>query len=244
MASVAGILLVFVAALLLRIDRGSWPHWWTFGVIPLLLTGLGGLLRFESIVKRYWHHDAPSWAHRIVRMTETATPFGPRFSVSRSPYSGDPYSYLLCAREDRGFYDAHVREPVFPFVVRAFLHLTGDQEIAVSFASAFFSTLTIAAIYALGAILSPHVGCLSAFFWAFEVQVADFSSEGWRDDTFTFFVVAFCFFLLRLWARPGRGVAVASGVVAALACLTRLSALSFVLPGLAVIVFGRGALAR
>jgi hypothetical protein len=40
-------------------------------------------------------------------------------------FEGDPFSYLRFAREMVGFYDAHVREPLFVWTTRLFLGLTG-----------------------------------------------------------------------------------------------------------------------
>ena len=56
--------------------------------------------------------------------------------------------------------------------------------------------------------------------------------DGWRDDTFTAALLFALWGLLRLRADPRRGTAVAAGILCAIACLTRITALSFVVPGL------------
>ena len=50
----------------------------------------------------------------------------------------------------RSFYAAHYREPLFPFIIKIFLALLNDQDVAVSFASGAFSVLSVVATYLLG----------------------------------------------------------------------------------------------
>ena len=63
------------------------------------------------------------------------------FSFAAARMRGDPFGYLAFAREGRGFFDAHVREPVFVESARVFLWLAGDRDIGLNLASAFYGTL-------------------------------------------------------------------------------------------------------
>jgi 4-amino-4-deoxy-L-arabinose transferase-like glycosyltransferase len=149
-------------------------------------------------------------------------------------YISDPYTYLQYAREMRSFYAAHRREPVFPFVTKIFLRLLDQQDVAVSFASASFSVAAIAATFLLGAYASSYwVGIGAAIAMAVEYDVITWGAGGWRDDAFTFAVVLFAYATLRFARDPSGRHAVAMGAVAGLACLVRITALSFVLPGFA-----------
>ena len=105
-----------------------------------------------------------------------------------SEFEGDPFSYLRYAREMVGFYDAHVREPLFVFATRVCLGLPSQQDVAVGCASAFFSTLAVPAVFLLGArACSRRVGLAAAALFAIEPDVVRLSAEGWRDDAFALF---------------------------------------------------------
>src|SRR6185295_5980768 len=72
---------------------------------------------------------------------------------------------------------------------------------------------------------------------AVERQLIGLGVEGWRDDTFAVFVVATAAALLCLREAPSRRTAVLAGVVCAGALLTRITALSFVVPGLLAVAW-------
>jgi len=210
----------------------SWPGWWLWLAVPVLLAVCAGALRFEALVERYWLVDAPAWALGAAEEIASLRPVKLRWLTELDPYRGDPFGYLWAAREPRGFYDAHVREPVFVFATKLFLWLTGGQDIAVNLASAAFSVLAVVAVYFLGAsAFSSTVGFLAALLFALERQVITVSVEGWRDDAFTFFVVLSCLSLLKLSTAPTRWRTLGAGLTSGLACLTRITSLSFLLPG-------------
>jgi hypothetical protein len=80
-----------------------------------LVVTLGGALRFEALVTRYWEpQGAPSWALQTRDVLTSLHPRSFTFAAQPKPYAGDPFSYLRFAREGRGFYDAHVRERSSP----------------------------------------------------------------------------------------------------------------------------------
>jgi hypothetical protein len=61
--------------------------------------------------------------------------------------------------------------------------------------------------------------------------------EGWRDDVFMAMVVLSAWAFVRCRHKPSIAYALLLGVTTAGACLTRITALAFVLPGLAWLVF-------
>jgi 4-amino-4-deoxy-L-arabinose transferase-like glycosyltransferase len=141
------------------------------------------------------------------------------------------------------FYQPHVREPVFLALTRGALVALDDQDVAVSVASLVGSTLAIFAIYLLGAeLFSPVVGLLAALLTAIEFDMVAWAPEGWRDDTYMTTVLLAMWALLRVRARPSFATATVAGVLCGIACLTRVTALAFVVPGLAWILIERSTL--
>jgi 4-amino-4-deoxy-L-arabinose transferase-like glycosyltransferase len=154
------------------------------------------------------------------------------------PYAGDPYGYLRQAGKERRFYEGSVREPLFVFLVKIGLFFTGGADHGVSVASASSSVLLCLATYLLGSYaFTPATGLVAATLMAVEQYVVGLSVEGWRDDTFALLVVLWTYLLLRFRDRMSWGRAVTAGVVAGAACLTRITALSFILPGYAAVFF-------
>jgi hypothetical protein len=150
---------------------------------------------------------------------------------------GDPINYIRFAREMQTFYQPHVREPVFLASTRGFLLVLDDQDIAVSFASAAASMLAIFGVYLLGAaVVSPAAGVVAALLMAGEYDLITWGVDGWRDDTFMAAVVFAAWAFVRLQRRPSFGGALLAGAIAGLACLTRITALSFVLPAFALLL--------
>ena len=225
-----------------RSARASPRPWNRFavlaGVFAVLITIYGGLLRFEALQGNYGRLPQPGWSHTLaeygVPLARALRPDAVRWRPVETPYAGgDPQNYLRFAREMTHFYQAHVREPVFLALTRGYLWLTDGSDIAVSFASATGSTLAILATFLLGAAaVSRWVGLAAAAALAIELEAIAWSVDGWRDDTFMLFVALTAWAFVRLHRRPSPGTAVVAGIAAAGACLTRLSALSFVLPAL------------
>jgi hypothetical protein len=220
------------------------PDLWrvTSIVLAVVITAYGGLVRLDALVERYGTVDHPGWAHVLTRgATRWAAPMKPAAHQWRripQPYvGGDPINYLRYAREMRTFYQPHVREPVFLAWTRGFLWLLSDQDIALSFASAAASTLAIAGACLLaGALVSPFAGLVAALLMATEYELITWAPDGWRDDTFMAAVVFAAWAFVRLHRRPTFGNALLAGATAGIACLTRITALSFVLPALLVVV--------
>lgn len=216
------------------------PSWIS---VPALLAAVvlayGAALRVEALACKY-PAGAPAWTRALAPWLQDLHPRALRFTPPEYPYLGDPFGYLRLARETPHFYDASVREPVFVFLTKAWLPVVGGADIAVSLASMTGSLLLVWATYLLGArAASPWTGLLAAAALAIEREVVTQSVDGWRDDTFAAMAVFATWGLLRLREHPSHGNAVVAGVLAGLACLTRITSLSFLVPGLiAVFLFG------
>ena len=218
-------------------------------LIPILvltaITLFGALLRLDSLTVKYGWLEHPAWAVRVEQtllpvsraLRPAAVPWG---HVDKPYVGGDPANYLRFAREMRHFYQAHVREPVFLALTRFMLWVMGDSDIGISYASLLAGTLAIVATYLLGsAAHSKAAGLIAAAALAIELDAITWASDGWRDDTFMLFVALSAWAFVRLMQDPSWKWGVAAGVIAAGACLTRISSLSFVIPSLLWIALRR-----
>ena len=203
------------------------------GLAVVLAYGI--FLRFDAITLKYGPVSSPGWLHDLqsTRARDSALrPAGMTWDRVEGRYISDPYTYLIHAREMRHFYGASPREPVFPAATRAWLFLLGNQDVAVSFASATFSVLLILATFLLGReAFSPVVGLAAAALTAIEYDFVTWGVSGWRDDAFACGVVLSACAMLR-YARTGSpAAALLAGFVGGLSCLVRITSLSFLAPG-------------
>ena len=211
--------------------------------LAVLITLLGALLRLDAFCGKYGRLDHPGWAffltHEVADVASRLRPASVHWTRVLQPYVGaDPINYLKYAREMTTFYQPHVREPVFLAITRVSLHLLDQQDAAVSLASAAGSTLAIFATFLLASeLVSPLAGLFAALLAAVEYDLIAWSVEGWRDDVFMAGVVFTAWALLRFRRRASFSNAVLVGVTAGLTCLTRITALSFVVPALAWVAF-------
>jgi 4-amino-4-deoxy-L-arabinose transferase-like glycosyltransferase len=170
----------------------------------------------------------------MVPIAKSLHPASMRWNRVSNPYvGGDPINYLAYAREMTTFYQPHVREPVFLAMTHGALWALDGQDAGVSLASAVGSMLAVFATYLVGAaLMSPIAGLLGALFMAIEFEAIAWAPEGWRDDTFTAMVLFVAWALLKLRAHPTFANAILAGVLIGVACLTRLTAFTFIIPAL------------
>jgi len=224
-------------------------HRLTAGLIVLVVI-YGAFLRFDAITLKYGPVVRPAWLRAVQQTRATQSvlrpdgltwdpvPKYPHKEGDWTQYAGDSYTYLQYAREMRSFYGAHYREPVFPFATWVALQLLRNQDVAVSFASAAFSVLAIFATYLLGAYaFSRWVGLGAALAMAVEYDLISAGVIGVRDDAFVCAVLLTAWAMLRYSRDPSRGNAIGVGVAAGIACLTRVFAALFIVPGLAFLLF-------
>lgn len=213
--------------------------------LVVLVVIYGAILRFDALTLRFGTVERPAWLHALQQsrgptsvIRPAALTWTPVTPVNGRLYISDPYTYLKYAREMRSFYAAHRREPVFPFATKIFLWLLDQQDIAVSFASAFFSVLAVIATFLLGSYaFSYGVGLAAATAMAIEHEVIFWGVDGGRDDAFTCAVVLCAYVMLRYLRSASRGNAILMGAVAGIACLVRITSLSFTLPAFAWLLF-------
>lgn len=211
---------------------------WAALAAALLITLYGGLLRLDAFTGKYGPVDRPAWArvltHHVAPLARHLRPSTVTWGRVAQPYvGGDPITYLTYAREMTSFYQPHVREPMFLATTRLGLWAVGGQDAGVSLASTAGSLLAILATYLLGAaLISPIGGLVAAALMAIEYNSITWAVDGWRDDTFTAAFVLAAWALVRFWERATFGNALLVGLTAGAACLTRITALSFILPAL------------
>lgn len=216
-------------------------------IAALLISLYGALLRLDAFTGKYGVLDRPGWArvatHELAPLAQHLRPSHVQWGLIPRPYvGGDPNSYLKFAREMSSFYQPHVREPVFLTTTRLSIAALDGQDAGVSLASAAGSVVTIFATYLLGAaVVSPAGGLIAAALCAIEYDAITWAVDGWRDDTFTAFFVLTAWALVRFRERASFRNALLVGVLGGLACLTRLTALSFILPAFAWIAIERRA---
>ena len=204
--------------------------------LAVVITLYGGLLRLDSFVGKYGTLDHPAWARiatrNIAPLVPAIRPQSVHWTHEPNPYvGGDPITYIQYGREMQSFYQPHVREPVFLAMVHAGLWALDDQDFGVSLASAVGSMLAIFATYLVGAALfSPAAGLLAALLTATELEMVTWGVDGWRDDTFTATILFSVWALLRLRARPSLANALVAGALCGISCLTRITAITFVVP--------------
>jgi hypothetical protein len=217
---------------------GRWGRWIAPATAVLIVIAAAAL-RFEAICVMYGPFDRPTWlfemeAHTRARIAALRHVNFYHGKVEHPYAGGDPINYLRFARGMTSFYAAHVREPVFVATTRLWLPLVDHQDVAVSFASAMFSSLAVWAAYLLGSLAySRWIGLLAASALAIEHDVIGWAAEGWRDDAMMFVFVMSCCAFLRCVRAPTVANAILAGVIAGIACLTRITALSFLLPAIA-----------
>ena len=218
------------------------------GLTRLLLwviVAYGALLRFEALDSAYGPLAGSERfvraQHAVASMASRLHPASLEWPRAAMPYRTDPKSYLDAARAMEHFYEARLREPLFVFSTKVGLWLTGGQDIAVSLVSSTFSALLVVATYALGrAIGGVGVGVASALLVAIEPQMIDSGIRGYRDDLFALLTVLFAWACIRLYRRPSTRAVLLVALTGAGACLTRITAFTFVVPSLLALVVLRG----
>lgn len=221
--------------------RVAWP--WLAPLAAVLVVIAAAAIRFDAISVMYGPFERPAWLFELEEHARGTTgrirPAA--FGITRveQPYvGGDPIGYLRIARAMTSFYAAHVREPIHPYTTKLWLSLLANQDVAVSFASASFSVLAVAATYLLGSYaFSRGVGLAAAFALAMERDVIAWAAEGWRDDAMMAVFVLACYAFLRCLNRPTMVNALLAGTIGGIAVLTRITTLSFLLPAIGLIVW-------
>ncbi len=199
------------------------------------------LLRFDAVTLMHGPVETPSWFAGLQQTRADQSllrPAGMTWPRWEGRYISDPYTYLQYAREPRGFYDAHRREPVFVFATKLSLWFFGDHDEAVSWASAAFSLAAVWLTFLVGRQIGGWaVGLLAALAFGVEMTVIGWAAGGWRDEAFTCAVALTAYVALRYRQSPTLANAAWLGAVGGVACLVRITSLSFVVPVFALMGF-------
>ena len=202
-----------------------------------LLVLYGSLLRFEALLA---HSDLPGRDARAARIHESLLPWLPTYGVfnpdnaPEDPYRADVRSYLDRAEAmgREGFYAPSFREPFYVLLVSAFVGAAGG-EIGILIESSVFSALTLVLFYFVAARLHDRwwAALLLVPVALHHWLVLD-APTGYRESAYSFFLVAFVAAIAL--GGGGRRSAFLAGALGGLLCLIRLSALSIVVPLLAI----------
>ncbi len=202
-----------------------------------LVVVYGSLLRFEALLA---HSDLAGRDERAASIHESLLPWLPSYGVfnldnaPEDPYRADVRSYLDRAEAmgREGIYAPSFREPFYVLLVSAFVAVAGG-EIGILVESFVFSALTLALFYFAAARLHGR-------WWAVALLVPVALHQwlvldaptGYRESAYSFFLVAFVAAVAL--GQAGLRSASIAGALGGLLCLIRLSALSVVVPLLAV----------
>lgn len=194
------------------------------------------LLGVESIVRR--SVDAPPLVASV--LAEAATSLRPAdWQQGPEAYYGDPPDYLARARRMEGFYDAEAREPVYVALVRGFLFVSGGSPVALGLASGASWDAFLWAVYLVSArVVGVRLALLALTLLAADRELLALSSMGERDQTFAAAFAWSVLACLRAWEQAGTSRALWFGLAAAIAALTRISALSYLVPALGLLALG------
>jgi hypothetical protein len=210
--------------------------------IPALIILYAALLRFEALTIKHGIVPSPAVVRSLqmqIGFVRNLHPDTLHWKAGSNPYEkGDPINYIRMARAMKSFYAPQFREPFYVFVVKQFLWMFDQKNIAVSFASGTFSVLAVFATFLLAKYaFSWWVGVLASFGMAIDSELISIGVDGWRDDTFMFLVLLFAYASLRLFRKASFGNALFAGIVAGFVCLTRLTSFSFIVPGYLFVLF-------
>ncbi|HXV59617.1 MAG TPA: hypothetical protein VEK15_02900 [Vicinamibacteria bacterium] len=203
-----------------------------------LVVAYGSVIRFESFLARSGLARSDT---RAAVLHERLLPLMPPYAVFNpenapaDPYRADVRSYLDGAETMTlsRFYRPSFREPFYVALVKAFVALSG-AEVGILIESLVFS---IATLLLLAVISSKLFGVHWTAALLVPVAIHEWlvleSATGYRMSAYGFFLVAFVgWSCLSLQSRALASVG--TGVLASLLCLIRISALSVVIPVVAL----------
>jgi|CXWL01.1.fsa_nt_gi hypothetical protein len=214
-----------LAGCVLSPDR--WP--------PILaITLLALLLRFEALIAVFGQGLPGAVIKNLSALGHALRPDTWAWEKSLVPYEGgDPVRYIEFARQMRGFFDAHVREPLFVAWSRLFIVDFGLGDFGISVGTMLASCLLVASTFVLArSLFGQAIAVIAAILLAIDPAEIGLSVEGWRDGAFA------ASFVLALWALerarldPTHAKSAVLGVILGGSCLLRLSALSYAAPAI------------
>lgn len=221
---------------------GAWFRGWrgraAVALLATLVVAWGVALRSEALIHSFWETHEWRWSEPWRPLLVSLKPDTMRWTAQDPTVGGDPLAYLYYGRHLRDFYEERVREPLFVYATHLGLLATNDNSVGVGLASAFFSALTVLGVFLVGRqAFSPGVGLLAALGFALDREVIALAIQGWRDDAFACGLVFFAWGALRFYERGRFSDALILGLAGGAAWLTRITSLTFLVPGLLVLAF-------
>ena len=219
----AAALLLAVALLALLLSPGALKP-------ALAVLAFAFLLRFEALTGRYAEARPGAVAQSLFAVAHDLRPDSWTWEKEITPYAGrDPVNYIRFAKQMRGFFDAHVREPLFVAWSRLFIVNLRFADVGISIASMLASCLLVGAtvLFARARFGRP-VALIAGVLLAADTSEISLSVEGWRDGAFAAFFVMGLWALHRVRVAPTPRNGAVAGAILGLSCLLRLSGLSFV----------------
>lgn len=216
---------VAMAACVLSPNR--WPP-----IVAITLLAL--LLRFEALIAVFGQGLPGAVVKNLFALGQALRPDTWAWEKSLVPYAGgDPIRYIEFARQMRGFFDAHVREPLFVAWSRLFIVDFGFGDFGISVGTMLASCLLVAATFVFArSLFGQAIAVIAAVLLAIDPAEIGLSVEGWRDGAFaaSFVLALWAFEQARLDPTPAKSAAL--GVILGGSCLLRLSALSYAAPAI------------
>jgi hypothetical protein len=209
------------------LSRDRWTPIFAIALLALVL-------RFEALIAVFGQGLPGAVAKNLFALGHALRPDTWVWEKSLVPYQGgDPIRYIEFARQMRGFFDAHVREPLFVAWSRLFIVDFGLGDFGISVATMLASCLLVAATFVFArALFGQAIAVIAAILLAIDPAEIGLSVEGWRDGAFA------ASFVLALWALerarldPSPAKSAVVGVILGGSCLLRLSALSYAAPAI------------
>ena len=218
---------------------------WAWRLAVAFVVGYAAWLRLVILVERYGPFDHPGWLVTLSRVVEAPKPL-------LAPASWQWAKVDPAVRRRRSDQLPEVRAGAAELLrldrTRAAVSRGHTVLLQAHRQSGHRGQLCVADVlgplragtYLLGsAAVSRPVGLAAAGALAIEQEFAAWAPEGWRDETFTAFVLLTAWALLRLKAHRTWQNTLLLGVVGGAACLTRITSMSFVVPGLVWVAWPR-----
>jgi hypothetical protein len=161
-----------------------------------------------------------------------------------SPLDPDVITYVKLAERMQGPYDTGSREPLWLWIVKAWLGLAGNTTLSVRVLTVLLSLVLLTVAYKVFRDYTgrPLVGVLVAGFLAVNPYLISLSVRGLRDEAYLIAVLTVVSFtLVRDPARSPRAQVLGLAVSGAAALLLRLNSYIFILPLLLYWVWRQGA---
>ena len=215
--------------------------------LAVVITLYGGLLRLDSFVGKYrtsTTHRGPIATRNIAPLVRAIRPQSVHWTHSPSLRRRRPYHLHPVQPGDAILLPAaRARAGVSRHGARRTLALD-DQDFGVAWRQPWARCSPSLRLIWWAPHCSRRRGLLAALLTATELEMVTWGVDGWRDDTFTATILFSVWALLRLRARPSLANALVAGALCGISCLTRITAITFVVPAFLWLVIEHASTSR